>query len=71
MYALERRVGEEFRGQLYPRWKRYAMCGTRRPLERVRVGQEKPEEWRVTKASVSLSQLCRRSTPVAQQEKAS
>lgn len=39
MFALERRAGR--------RWIRYAVCGKRALLDRVRVGQPQPESWRV------------------------
>ena len=47
MYALERRVCRA--GLPYPqhRWERYAVCGNRRLLERVRAGQDSPKEWRI------------------------
>ena len=39
MYALERLIGSV--------WIRYAQCGKRPLLERVRDGLGKPEEWRI------------------------
>ena len=39
MYALERLAGSV--------WIRYAQCGKRSLLERVRDGLGKPEEWRI------------------------
>ena len=39
MYALERLTGSV--------WIRYAQCGKRALLERVRDGLGKPEEWRI------------------------
>ena len=39
MYALERLTGNE--------WTRYAQCGKRPLLERVRDALGKPEEWRI------------------------
>lgn len=30
-------------------WKRYVACGDRALLERVRMGQERPEGWRVSR----------------------
>lgn len=33
-------------------WERYATCGNRNLLERVRTGQNQPEQWRVTLESV-------------------
>ena len=39
MYALERLTGGV--------WIRYALCGKRPLLERVRDGLGKPEEWRI------------------------
>ena len=39
MFALERKTNR--------RWIRYAVCGKRALLDRVRVGQPQPESWRV------------------------
>lgn len=39
MFALERLIGSV--------WIRYAQCGKRPLLERVRDGLGKPEEWRI------------------------
>lgn len=39
MYALERRIGL--------RWTRFAVCGNRLLLDRVRAGQPQPKDWRV------------------------
>lgn len=43
MYALERLVFQETGC-----WKQCAVCGRPELLERVRLGQECPEHWRVT-----------------------
>lgn len=47
-YWLEKRViqGKEKSPQIH--WKRYAACGSSELLERVRMGQRRPEQWRVT-----------------------
>ena len=39
MYALERRIGR--------RWTQCAVCGSRAILDKVRVGQPRPNDWRV------------------------
>lgn len=44
-YCLEKHTG---RKPLQPTWTRYAVCGNRTLLERVRMGQLHPEHWRVT-----------------------
>jgi len=33
----------------------YGVCGSRRLLEKIRAGQERPEEWRVTEAGSDSS----------------
>lgn len=47
-YCLEKHVvqkdGKTSRGI----WRRYAVCGSPKLLERVRMGQKNPEHWRVT-----------------------
>ena len=47
MYWLEKRTVQE--QGCVPRtvWKRYAACGSRELLERVRMGQKRPGQWRV------------------------
>ncbi len=71
MYALERRAGRKYSGRLCTYWEQYALCCVRHPLEQVRAGQERPEDWRITKSSTSLGQLCRYPKPSAEQKKAS
>lgn len=71
MYALERNVDIKCRGRLYTCWERYALCNTRSPLERVRAGLERPEEWRIVRCSISLGQLCQHQRTLAGQKKAS
>lgn len=39
MFALERKTNR--------RWIRYAVCGNRALLDRVRAGQPRPKDWRV------------------------
>lgn len=31
------------------RWKQYAMCESREPLEKIRMSQENPSKWRIIK----------------------
>lgn len=31
------------------RWKQYAACEERRPLEQIRAAQKRPENWRISK----------------------
>lgn len=71
MYVLERRVVQKHRGRLCVCWERYALCCTHRLLERVRAGQEKPEDWRITKSPISFSQLCHYSLHPTEQKEAS
>lgn len=47
MFALERLVFQGTEACPRYRWKQYALCGSRRPLERVRAGQRRPEDWRI------------------------
>lgn len=48
MYCLDKRVYQTPGKPLHSIWKRYAICGNRALLERVRMGQLHPEHWRVT-----------------------
>ena len=50
VYCLEKRAVQE-KGSV---WRRYAVCGNPKLLERVRLGQECPEHWRVVLESASL-----------------
>lgn len=45
MYVLERRKDAGGRSV----WERYALCGKRAPLERVRQGQVERNSWRVVR----------------------
>ncbi len=45
MYALVRSTRQGANGRL--RRVLYGVCGNRRLLEKIRAGQERPEEWRV------------------------
>lgn len=43
------------------RWKQFAICGSRAPLDKVRVGQPRPADWRVVflpgSAQAAIEQL--------------
>lgn len=45
MYALERRINR--------RWMRFAVCGNRPLLDRVRAAQPQPQDWRVIAVPLS------------------
>ena len=47
MYWLEKRTVQEQGRSPRIIWKRYAACGNRELLERVRMGQKCPGQWRV------------------------
>lgn len=51
MYVLERFALKNGHRR---RWVRYAVCGSRPLLERVRMGQKHPEHWRVVRESTRL-----------------
>lgn len=38
------------------RWKQYAMCEERGPLEQIRAAQKRPEEWRIIPLAGSMEQ---------------
>lgn len=38
------------------RWKQYAICEEREPLERIRTERKRPENWRVVQMCGSLEQ---------------
>ena len=38
------------------RWKQYAMCEERGPLEQIRAAQKRPEEWRIIPPAGSMEQ---------------
>ena len=46
-YLLEKRTVQKKEKRSRIIWKRYAICGSSELLERVRMGQEHPEHWRV------------------------
>ena len=52
MYWLEKRIAQEQGRAPHTVWKRYAACGSRELLERVRMGQKRPGQWRVVLESV-------------------
>lgn len=54
MYALEYCIRQEINGIFHCRWRRYALCGSRIPLDKVRAGQQNPNDWRVMFVSCSL-----------------
>ena len=47
MYWLEKRTVQEQGRSPRIIWKRYAACGSRELLERVRMGQKHPGQWRI------------------------
>lgn len=51
MYALVKLTRQSASGHLRPVI--YGVCGNRRLLEKIRAGQERPEEWRVSDAGLS------------------
>ena len=38
------------------RWKQYAVCEEREPLEQIRAAQKRPEEWRIISTAGSVEQ---------------
>lgn len=55
VYCLDKRVCRKAGRSLRHVWTRYATCGSRALLERVRMGQPHPEHWRVTMACAADS----------------
>lgn len=53
-YCLEKRAIQQTEKSSETIWKRYASCGSPKLLERVRLGQECPEHWRVVLESAPL-----------------
>lgn len=53
-YCLEKKTVQKKGKSSRTIWQRYATCGSSRLLERVRLGQERPEHWRVVLESASL-----------------
>lgn len=53
-YCLEKKIVRQTGPSSKSIWKRYATCGSFRLLERVRLGQEHPEHWRVVLESAAL-----------------
>lgn len=53
MYWLEKRIAQEQERAPRTVWKRYAACGSRELLERVRMGQKRPGQWRVVLESTA------------------
>ena len=53
-YWLERRAIQKRGKTSRIIWKRYVACGSPELLERVRMGQEHPEHWRVVLESAPL-----------------
>lgn len=47
MYALEQLVFQGTECCPQYRWKQFAVCGSRIPLDKVRSGQRRPDDWRV------------------------
>ena len=67
MYALERGLNMKWLGMLFAffaayalerridrRWTRFAVCGNRPLLDRVRAGQPRPKDWRVVAVPGSI-----------------
>ena len=50
-YALERLTAMKSADGLRYVWRRYAVCGNRNSLEKVRQGQDRPEDWRIVFAA--------------------
>nr|WP_325219078.1 hypothetical protein [uncultured Oscillibacter sp.] len=53
-YCLEKKTVQKKGKSFKAIWQRYATCGSHELLERVRLGQERPEHWRVVLENVSL-----------------
>lgn len=53
MYVLERRILQGRNTPSQYLWQQYAICGTRRPLERVRLGLSGTKEWRIRKIATA------------------
>ena len=51
VYCLEKQICRDAEDSPQTTWKRYATCGRRALLERVRMGQTHPEHWRVTRSN--------------------
>lgn len=49
-YWLEKRIVQRRGESSQIIWSRYAICGSRPLLERVRAGQNQPESWRIVPA---------------------
>lgn len=52
-YRLEKMAVQKKGKSSQTVWQRYATCGSSRLLEQVRLGQERPEHWRVVLESAS------------------
>ena len=53
-YHLEKEAVQQTGKSPQTIWRRYATCGSSELLERVRLGQEYPEHWRVVLEGVPL-----------------
>ena len=53
MYVLERRMPQGEKTTPRHLWQQYAVCGKRRPLERVRLGLGSRSEWRIRKIAAA------------------
>lgn len=51
-YWLEKRIIQRKGPSPQIIWKRYAVCGHPELLERVRMGQKRPEHWRVVECAL-------------------
>lgn len=61
MYVLERLMDQGEQQCPKHRWRQYAVCGNRELLERVRVAQRRPGDWRVVFSPDALQLLSKES----------
>lgn len=57
IYHLEKKTVQQIGGSSKTIWKQYATCGSSVLLERVRLGQEHPEHWRVVRGNIPLKKV--------------
>ncbi len=55
-YYLEKKTVQQTGKSPQTIWCRYAACGSFKLLERVRLGQEHPEHWRVVQESAQMKE---------------
>lgn len=58
-YWLEKRIVHRRGESSQITWRRYAVCGRRPLLERVRTGQKQPESWRIVPAAFAEQEKSR------------